>query len=324
LQAAAEVDMSSRVARDEEVERWREDGWALLDGLIGTDEIDAAAEEMWHVFPSPAQYHADPEGETEKRLGIPPAPNEEYVWPATGPGFRPEQHRWKCEFPFPGPNLNRLCVHPSIVDFMERALADTDLRLYQAQINAKFAGAANYEQPLHTDRNHSWLPARVAPPWWHVESFLYLSDVTPGSAPTHLVPLSATRGQSTTVPLLWPTRSADVYAAEQPAAGPRGSLLVYRPDVFHRGVDLTDPEAARYLLNVSFKIAGQDWIGFHSMQSRATSPHWVAFVEGSTPRELDLFGFPSPGHPIWNAALLDDTAERYPNLDLTPWRAALA
>jgi hypothetical protein len=315
--------MSSRVASDGEVERWRRDGWALLAGLIGTDEIDAATKEMWQVFPTPAQYHADPEGETEKRIGIPAAPNEAYVWPPTGPGFRPEQHRWKAEFPFPGPRLNRLCVHPSIVDFMERALGDTSLRLYQAQISAKFAGAANYEQPMHTDRNHSWLPARMKPPWWHVESFLYMSDVTPGSAPTHLVPISATRDQSTTVPLLWPTKHADVYAAEQSAGGPRGSLLVYRPDVFHRGVDLTDADGARYLLNVSFKIAGQDWIGFHSMQSRATSPDWVAFVEGSTPRDLDLFGFPLPGHPIWNAQLLDATAERYPKLDLTPWRARL-
>ena len=42
----------------------------------------------------------------------------------------------------------------------------------------------------------------------------------------------------------------------------------------------------------------------------------------STPRELELFGFPPPGHPIWDAALLDGTAERYPDLDLTPWRDA--
>jgi hypothetical protein len=74
-------------------------------------------------------------------------------------------------------------------------------------------------------------------------------------------------------------------------------------------------------MNTSFKGAGQDWIGYHSMQSRATDPSWVAFVEASTPRQLALFGFPPPGHPVWNAALLDATAERYPGLDLRPWRA---
>ena len=49
----------------------------------------------------------------------------------------------------------------------------------------------------------------------------------------------------------------------------------------------------------------------------------TAFVEASTPRELELFGFPPPGHPVWDAALLDATAVRYPRLDLSPWRAAV-
>jgi hypothetical protein len=36
-----------------------------------------------------------------------------------------------------------------------------------------------------------------------------------------------------------------------------------------------------------------------------------------------LFGFPPPGHPIWNERLLKETANRYPKLDLEPWRTAL-
>ena len=75
---------------------------------------------------------------------------------------------------------------------------------------------------------------------------------------------------------------------------------------------------------MSFKTAGHDWIGYHTAQSRSTGREWVTFVEGSTPRELALFGFPPPGHPIWDAALVDATARLYPRLDITPWRAALA
>jgi hypothetical protein len=59
------------------------------------------------------------------------------------------------------------------------------------------------------------------------------------------------------------------------------------------------------------------------VQSRANSLEWHAFAEASTPRELALFGFPPPGHEVWDAALLDATARRYPKLDLGPWRAAL-
>jgi hypothetical protein len=120
-----------------------------------------------------------------------------------------------------------------------------------------------------------------------------------------------------------PETDPEIYAAERPAPGPRGSLLAYRSDVFHRGVNLTAPEGFRFLLNVSYRLKDHDWIGFHSIQSRATSQHWVAFVEESTPRELELLGFPPPGHPIWDADLIEATAAAYPKLDLAPWRSAL-
>ncbi|MDQ1519950.1 MAG: hypothetical protein QOI55_1023 [Actinomycetota bacterium] len=312
--------MTARLARDDEVATWRRDGWVLLEGLVGTEEIDAATVDLREVFPAPDAYHADPEGETERWLGRPRAPREIFTWPATGPGFRPEQHRWRSEFPFSGSGaLNRLCVHDSVVDFVERALQTDDLRCYQAQVNAKYTGLTNYEQPMHTDRNHSWLPVRDES-WWHVEAFLYLSDVDDGTAPTHLVSVPDAGERPITAPLIMPDADPELYGAARPAVGRRGSLLAYRSDVFHRAVDLTEPGGARFLLNVSFKVAGHDWIGFHSWQSRATSEHWTRFVEHSSPRELALFGFPPPGHPIWDDALLEATAIRYPKLDLGPWR----
>ncbi len=317
--------MRSRLASDVEVEAWQADGWALVEGLVGTDEIDAATVDLAAIFPTAEQYRADPAGETERRLGVPPPTREVYTWPPDGPGFRPEQHRWQALFPFPGSGaLNLLCVHPSIVDFMERALQTPDIRIYQAAMSAKYAGFTNYEQPMHTDRNHSWLPPRPGPPWWHVESFLYLCDVTDGNAPTHLVCAADSAGRDPTAPLIMPGRDPDIYAAERAATGVRGSLLAYRSDVFHRGVDLVEPGGARFLLNCSYKVAALDWIGYHSMQSRATSLDWDAFVERASPRQLELFGFPPPGHPVWDAEMLDATARRYPKLDLSPWRAAAA
>ncbi len=315
--------MGGRFARDEEVAAWREDGWVLLDGLVDTDEIDAASADLRYVFPAPEKFHADPEShrppgraDAELRRGYP-------EMPATGPAFRPEQHRFRSEFPFYGSGaLSRLCVHPAIVDFMERALGTIDLRVYQAQVSAKYTGDANFEQPMHTDRNHSFLPPRMESPWWHAETFLYLTDVDEGTAPTHIVSRQDAAGRSPNS-IFMPARDPELYARERPAAAGRGGLLVYGPDVFHRGVDLTKPGGHRFLLNVSYKVAGHDWVGFHSPQSQATHPAWVQFVEGSTPRELALFGFPPPGHPVWTAALVDATTEKYPKLDAEPWRRAL-
>ena len=315
--------MGGRFAGDEEVAAWQEDGWVLLEGLVDVEEIDAAATDLRYVFPSPEKFHADPgkhrppgRSDADLRRGYP-------EMPATGPAFRPEQHRFRGEFPFYGSGaLSRLCVHPAIVDFMERALGTVDLRVYQTQVSAKYTGDANFEQPMHTDRNHSFLPPRMEPPWWHVESFLYLTDVDETNAPTHLVPRADAAGRSPNS-IFMPANDPELYARERAATGRRGSLLVYRPDVFHRGVDLTKPGGYRFLLNVSYKVAGQDWIGFHAVQSNATHPAWVQFVESSTPRELELFGFPPPGHPVWDAALVSATGEKYPKLDLDPWRHAL-
>ena len=99
------------------------------------------------------------------------------------------------------PALNRLCVHPSIVDFAERALGSTDIRLYQAGASAKYAGVTNYEQPMHIDRNHPWLPPGSESPWWNLEGF--------PTSPTSLTPITP-RGPSrcvTPAPSTLPTAS---------------------------------------------------------------------------------------------------------------------
>jgi len=316
--------MSPRRATDEEVAAWRADGWVLLEGLVGTDEIDAVLEDLHQTYPTNDDYHRDPVGETQRRRGNPIARQEDFIWPDEGPGFRPEQQRWSDPFPFAGSgNLNRLCVHPSIVDFAERALDTPDIRLYQIHLTAKYEGLTNYEQPMHTDRNHSWLPAVGEAPWWNLEGFLYLSDVTAADNPTRLVGIRDSENVSERTPVLMPDFAPEIYRAERQAIGPRGSYLAYRSDVFHRGGPFAEPDRARFVLALAFKRAGQDWLGYDQAQSRSTAAEWTRFAESCSPRELELFGFPPPGHPIWTAELLDATAIRYPGLDLSPWRRPL-
>jgi hypothetical protein len=297
------------------VTTWREDGWVLIPGLIGPRRSTPRSPFSGGSRP-PSSTTRIPK-EMERQLGRPP-PARKWVWPPDGPAVG--QHRWLA-VPFPGSGvLNRLCVHPAIVDFMARALETDDLRIYQARVNAKYQGLTNYEQPMHTDRNHSFLPPLTKPPWLHVESFVYLSDVESGTAPTHLVPLRDSVGRSPTEPLIMPNGDPELYAAERPATGVRGSLLAYRPDVFHRGVDLTDPGAPGSCSTWGTQSAGQDWIGYDSMQSRANSlEEWGTFAEHSTPKELALFGFPPRTR---SGTWLIGDGPSLPSSTSPPWRRA--
>lgn len=316
--------LAPRRATDTEVDTWKEHGWVLLEGLVGTEEIDDACDDLHQLFPTGEEYHADPGRAIRKWKGSLRRAEEDRFWPQGGPGFRADQHLWVTEFPFPGAGtLNRLCVHPSIVDFAERALRTRDVRIYQTHATASYSGLTNYEQPMHTDRNHSWLPPGHEAPWWNLEGFLYLSDVTDADNPTRVVSAADSVHVRETTPILMPDHDPGLYASERRATGIRGSYLAYRSDVFHRGAPFGADRRVRFMLALAFKQAGQEWIGYNQAQSKSTRPEWTAFAEHSTPRELELFGFPPPGHPIWDEALLHRTSLRYPGLDLAPWREAL-
>ena len=78
--------MTSRLATDAEVDTWRDQGWVLLEGLVGTEEIDALAADLLEIFPTAEEHLADPEGVYERRRGRPKHPEEAFVWPDEGPG----------------------------------------------------------------------------------------------------------------------------------------------------------------------------------------------------------------------------------------------
>ena len=246
--------------------------------------------------------------------------------PDDGPAFREEQFAGTVLFPVPAaPTLNRLFVAPALVALAEAALGTDDLRIYQSRIWSKFGEVANYEQPLHRDLNHSLVPTRSEPGWWFLECFLYLDDVDEGNGAPRIVSRSAARAANEPAARRSVDRSDQpaLYDAEVSAVGSAGSVLAYRPDVWHRGVDI-EPGRERHIVVVAFKPAGLDWVGFDAHPPLINNPDFVAFAAACSPRELALFGVPLPGHPIWTADLVEGLTEMYPGLDIEPWRRALS
>ena len=310
--------MTSRLATDAEVATWRDEGWVLLEGLVGAEEIDALVDDLNQIFPSAEEHQADPEGVHDQWRGRPKQPEEAFVWPDEGPGFRPAQQRWMAAFPFPGSGaLNRICVHSSIVDFAERALGNEDIRLYQAHASAKYAGITNYEQPIHIDRNHSWLPAASESPWWNLEGFLYLTDVTEDDNPTRLVSVRDTDRIDNPYGVLMPRSNAEVYAAELPAPGVRGSYLAYRSDTYHRGAPFGSGTGARWSLRSpsrtpppSGSATTPSRVGRQGRSGPSSSavPRRASWPSSAGPRPAircgttDSFSGPRSAIPTWTSA----------------------
>src|ERR1019366_7032833 len=157
-------------------DRWYTDGWCVLENLLPADEVAAAQEDLAGLFPS-AETVA-----TELSRGG--GTGRDLSWDSTKPMF-----------PFDGMALNRLVVHENLIALAEDLLGTDQLRLYQGMASAKYSdGAPDYEQLLHVDYgNHTLVVPRADHGYQHLELFVYLSDVTPETAATRVVPRRLTQ-----------------------------------------------------------------------------------------------------------------------------------
>jgi len=284
---------------DATLDEVREHGFSLLEGFLGPDELSAAQDALWKHFPRPEEYFDDP-----ARFGR----------------FAGSQFAGVEEFPYRSWDINRLAVHPDLVDAAERFLGTTDLHLYKVELWAKYAGAVDYDQPLHRDYgSHSLVVPRPEPRYQQLTTFVYLSDVTGDDGPTCIVPYESGRDVPYT-PLYLPF--GELADAEVRCTGPAGSLLVYRTDILHRGSDFGAPGRSRFSLLADYQVRGTTWGG--KMAWPKQSPErWAKFIPQCSVRARDLFGFPRPGDPYWNSETLAGVAARYPGIDLEPYREGL-
>ena len=220
---------------DAALDEVRERGFVARRGLPRTDELEAAQEALWLHFPKPDEYFAEP---------------------ASHPQYAASQFAGVEEFPYRSWDLNRLAFHPDLVDAAERFLGTAELHLYKVELWAKYAGAIDYDQPLHRDYgSHSLVVPRLDGRYQQLTTFIFLSDVTGDDAPTRIVPFASSKNIPFT-PLYGDFGS--VADAEVPAIGPAGSLLVYRTDILHRGSNFTGAGALAVLVARRLPGAGND------------------------------------------------------------------
>lgn len=282
---------------DATLDEVRVQGFSLVKGFLSPDELKAAQDALWLHFPTPEKYFSDP---------------QQYSQYATS------QFAGVEEFPYKSWDLNWLAVHPDLVDAAERYLGTAELHLYKVELWAKYAGAIDYNQPLHRDYgSHSLVTPRLDQRYQQITTFIYLSDVTEDDGPTRIVPYA----QGAHVPFtpLYIDRGA-MADVEVAMVGPAGSLLIYRTDILHRGSNFKADGHSRFSLLVDYQVRGTTWGGKMSWPKQSPE-RWATFMPRCTVRQRDLFGFPRPGDDYWNEQTLGDVADRYPGMDMMPYRA---
>jgi hypothetical protein len=281
---------------------WRRDGFTVLPDYLSGPDLELAQAGLTSIYPTAEDYHSDPLSER----------NCVYTGDEYG-GIIP--------FPFPTVALCNLAVHDKVIAFVEAAFGTEDVRIYGSELWAKYSGATTYEQEHHRDYlNHTPLAPSSDIRWRGLEMFIWLHDVTEQLGPTHLVPLSVSKGIPA-LPHVQPRGERPaLYEQEVSGAGGAGTLVVYSTDTFHRATELTAPGADRFSIHASYRHADNTWTSRHSWGNQSFHPDWQAFVEQATVRQLLLFGFPPPGHSYWSSETLDGVAARYPGLDVTAWQ----
>lgn len=302
-------------AGDEASETFIRDGFVVLPRYLNDDDLSDAIAALTVEFPTADEFHDDVDPERNER-------------------FR-DEFGGITKFPFTSTSLSLAAVHGRLIDLASSLLGTDDLRVYSIEGWAKYTGAADYDQPLHRDYlNHSLLVPQPDQPPQQVEMFLYLCDVPVALGPPSYVRTELTAGLPA-LPNWYPREDGvaddhqprwvsehgrpDLHEREQRAAGPAGTVVAYRIETFHRGTALRLPRGARYTIHTNFRRRDADWIGRRAWLDTANTSRWRSFVVSATIRQLQLFGFPPPGHPYWTDRTAAGLRKRYPGLNTDPW-----
>lgn len=296
--------MHDGVLTSELKRRWDEDGWCIIPDAIPSADLSAAQDALTRLFPTAA----------EMEQGI----NDEH-----NVRWRTWDAKWP-EFPFHSSRMNAVVLHEKVIALAEDLLDTSEIALYMGIVTAKYSGqSSGFNQLLHTDYpNHMIVVPRRDVGYQQVEFFIYLTDVTLEDGATRLVSRQKTKNIPVEQHTLNYVDHADLYDDPGNAAAPAGSIVAYRPDVYHRSVDVEEPGHRRVMLHVSFKPYQAAWGGYQSWAFKGLSPEWSKFVQQATVRQMSVLGMPDPGHPYWTEETLSGVAARYPGLDMSPWRAA--
>ncbi|MEM7015814.1 MAG: phytanoyl-CoA dioxygenase family protein [Pseudomonadota bacterium] len=287
-----------------QIEQFHRDGYLLVPGLIDPELLARAQRGITNDHPSPEQYFDNP---------------DEF------PRYNQSQFAGIKRFPYSDFSLNYLAISDNMINAVKALMGTDDIRMVKGEFWAKYSGAIDYDQMFHRDfGNHTLVVPRTDHRYKEVTTFIFLHDVTPDCGPTAVLRRQLTDDISFGKNRLPKNMSFDPEIEEVLATGPAGTAMFYSYDVFHRGTQIKSENTARYMVLTDYRRADAPWIDRHAWPEHGNNEYMREFIEKITPAQRCLFNIPLPGHEYWNEQTVTDMGVRYENMDMTPYREALA
>jgi hypothetical protein len=336
-QMARSFDAPGSTLTSEQRRSWRQEGFALVNGVLPDDLVERAGAIGRETFPLLST--SDREATTD--FGS----------------------RGDMAFPTGHDSVDGITLHPRILGAVSELLGEPirDIRLTQSDLWPKFgrttrAGGAydNTDQRIHVDYPNHTL---THPPGWEnpeaVEIILYFDAVEDCAGATAVVPREGANDPAYAWPIVgtpgvgaieWINdraeaerhlarvdpeaesfRAKNLYPRERRARFRPGTALFYRHDTWHRGTPLKTG-TRRLVQNLTFRKASSEWIS-------VLHPGWAwkmyqpgmmleRLIAQASVDQRCVLGFPAPGHPYWTAETLQAIQARYGPLgmDMGPYR----
>lgn len=328
---------SDQILTDEQIRSWREDGFALVDGLISPDLVQSVFNEAMETL----------------------RPLMESSQLDFGSGGM-------LEFPSGMSSCDDVSIHPNLLQAASELLKIPilSLRLCQSDVWMKCGKEqttndpqCNNSQRVHCDYGNNTL---VHPPSWDqpeaVAMIVYYSDAEETGGSTALAPRLGPADPCYQWPLVqmpgigglpffndkdaaeaWMKVNRpeyfkmrqELYNRELRVKFKPGTVLLYRHDVYHRGTPVF-PGKTRIVQNLAFRRSDAEWItcwnkGFARFMYGTGEKFTMEHIIGKcTVEQRTVLGFPAPGHRYWNAITLDAVNQRYQpyGFDRTPYEEA--
>ena len=247
---------------------------------------------------------------------------------------------------------NQMTIHPRALALVAQLMntEEMNLRLSQSHIIAKYGaqidkpGDPNHghivgDQEIHVDYGNNTLlvPPHTSSPE-AIACLCYYSDVDECGGATHFA--KALPGELTTYEserfnppgfnavngsLDYPSpRSKQnidrLYETEKPVCYKPGTCILYGLNAWHRGTPVAIGKV-RYTHHHVWRHRNAEWVNWQSLAPKMYGMP-TCFLEQLTVLQRTVLGFAAPGNAYWTEETIDAVGQRYPGIDMTPYKKA--